>query len=67
MQAKQRLRNWRRGFFDRALKIVDEAYVEYKKAHPKATRTDVAKWVQKVSDPKSGAAFWQEPVSDQVC
>ena len=65
-QARQRLRNWRRGFFDRALKVVDEAYIEYKRAHPKATRTDIAKWVLKISDSNSGAAFWQAPVSDEV-
>ena len=59
--------NWRRAFLDRALKAVCEAYNNYKTAHPNATKGDMAKWATDASDTRTGAAYWQTPVSKSVC
>ena len=59
MQLTQRIRNWRRGFFSRALTVVKISYEEYLEAHPKASRQDIMGWVKECVHPKRGCAWWK--------
>ncbi|TFK80615.1 hypothetical protein K466DRAFT_605190 [Polyporus arcularius HHB13444] len=58
--ANQRLRNWRRAFFERAQNVVKAAYKEFVKANPNLSRNDIKNWVEDALDLKRGAAWWRD-------
>ncbi|TFK90690.1 hypothetical protein K466DRAFT_660641 [Polyporus arcularius HHB13444] len=56
----QRLRNWRRAFFERAQTVVKTAYKELVKSNANLSRNDVKNWVEDCLDLKRGAAWWRD-------
>lgn len=66
VQARQRILNWRRGFYERATKIVKAGYEQYKSKTRHATTANLKKWAVDAVDPDKGHAFWEFPPTHEV-